>query len=706
MYSSKYSSNPGWRSTLAGWQAKLQIHRDFLLLLALFVTFRISSVLFFRPGGYTRDYTDLIFYLRRASWEDFGFWPYRDYWSEYPPLFAWFSVWIDALSRRIPLWEDDRLWYAAFFGVSMVIAETITLFCLYRLARRLYGNEALRVIWLYMGLFLPVYFLSGWYDALPVATILVSVMLLVSWPTLTGLVLLGLVAGIGGLLKLVPLGVLTLLPLATTRRLHWLISSVIALAVVIGGYAIAYLNGPVMTLTSLRSLVDRSGWATIYAWVNGYTRLGKVLGDVFDPAANMTLYTSRYPQGLVWACWLLLGGVLLFLVWRQQPAPHPPYKLVGFAALTYAILLLAYPAWNPQYALYLLPLMILLWPNGRGLFYALLLSALVLLEHPVYHNLIGPDYAPIYRRLIDIDYRQLFLAIIVARTVVLAAITLDMALTLVPKAPRLRWLPLLMAGATALVMLTLLPRFGQAYAAGRLATSPVRPLAIFVNAQEPPLPLVSSQLKLSRQLRPFLQDPKRFTLIGGRPGRLEPLPAIAAQGPFVYIHSQDDDAELVTKIEQNYACPQRTTLNDWELWFCQAGPTQPLARFDQHIDLTAASLPDRLSETAHLTLFWQTTEPITKEYTVFVHLVDASGAMIGQWDQAPGAGEAPTPSWSPGHLVVDEYQIPVKLAGSNPPYRILVGLYDPQSGARLNVQESQHAVTDARLELKTFTEHE
>jgi hypothetical protein len=88
----------------------------------------------------------LIYYRSRASWQEFGFLPYRDYWSEYPPLFAWFTVWIDNLARLFPAWEDERFWYAAFFGAALVVAESVTFVCLYLLARRLWGERALRVV--------------------------------------------------------------------------------------------------------------------------------------------------------------------------------------------------------------------------------------------------------------------------------------------------------------------------------------------------------------------------------------------------------------------------------------------------------------------------------------------------------------------------------------------------------------------------------
>jgi hypothetical protein len=685
-------------------KATLLAHADFLLLLTLFVTFRFCSVLFLRPGGYTRDYTDLIFYQGRASWQAYGLLPYRDYWSEYPPLFAWFSLWIDRLSSRIPLWEDERLWYAALFGSCMVIAETITLLCLYRLAWRLEPTQALRSAWIYAGLFLPVYFLGGWYDALPVATIFLTLLLLIEWPTLVGVLLAGLIAGIGGLLKLVPLAVLAVLPLAVRRWSLRLTAAVVALAVVLGGYAWAYLHGPVMTLASVRSLTERTGWSTLYAWVNGYTRLGKVLGDVFDPAARIAQYESRYPEWLVLAAWLLLGAALLIRVWRRQTAPQPARTIVGFAALTYTLLLLAYPSWNPQYALYLLPFLVVLWPGGRGLCYALALSLLVLIEHPIYHNLIGPDYSPLHRQWIAIDYRQLFLAIILLRTLILLAIAVDFALTTLQWRPRLAWLPVGLAGAAVLVLVALLPQLGRAYAAGRLATSALRPLALYLNQVKADLPVVAEQLQLGRQLRPFLERPDQLTLFGGRPGRIEPLPQIAANGPFLYVHTREDAPERVAMVEQRYTCDPRTELRDWQLWFCNGAIPQPLATFAQGIILAGTTLPNELNNPARLTLFWQAAQPIGQDYTVFVHIVDANGTMVGQWDQVPGAGESPTSGWPVNRLIADDYVVPLKLAQTVAPYRIWVGLYDAPTGTRLAVVDSAQPVSAARLELRTYGE--
>jgi hypothetical protein len=273
---------------------------------------------------------------------------------------------------------------------------------------------------------------------------------------------------------------------------------------------------------------------------------------------------------------------------------------------------------------------------------------------------------------------------------------------LFPGWQRVRRLTVAVMATAILAILVLMPQFGRAYSAGRLATSPVRPLARYLQALPDAQTVVMQQLTLGRRLRPFLGHPEQVQLIGGRPGRIDPLPRVAASGPFLYIRTGDDDPELMNQVEQGYGCTDSRPLADWELWFCNGSQPPTIARFAEGIELAAATLPSQASSPLQLTLFWQTEQPIPQDYTVFVHVVDANGSMVGQWDQTPGAGESPTSTWPPGRLVVDEYQVPLHLAGSTPPYRILVGLYDAPTGVRLDVVESNQPVSDARLELATL----
>jgi hypothetical protein len=80
-----------------------------------------------------------------------------------------------------------------------------------------------------------------------------------------------------------------------------------------------------------------------------------------------------------------------------------------------------------------------------------------------------------------------------------------------------------------------------------------------------------------------------------------------------------------------------------------------------------------------LTLQWEALTDQPRNLSVFVHLLDATGQIRAQSDGAPAGGRAPTDGWSTGDVVDDRRE----LAAAPGEYRMLVGLYDPRSGARL-----------------------
>ncbi|MCS7002688.1 MAG: hypothetical protein NZ518_07565, partial [Dehalococcoidia bacterium] len=72
-------------------------------------------------------------------------------------------------------------------------------------------------------------------------------------------------------------------------------------------------------------------------------------------------------------------------------------------------------------------------------------------------------------------------------------------------------------------------------------------------------------------------------------------------------------------------------------------------------------------------------------YTVFVQALAADGRVIWQRDLPPGDGAAPTTSWLVGDVVVDRPAVPWPPAERE--RRLIVGLYDPISGARLRLPD-------------------
>ncbi len=108
----------------------------------------------------------------------------------------------------------------------------------------------------------------------------------------------------------------------------------------------------------------------------------------------------------------------------------------------------------------------------------------------------------------------------------------------------------------------------------------------------------------------------------------------------------------------------------------------------------------RPGESLVLTLYWQATAPMEISYTVFTHIVDERGAIKAQKDGLPVEGTRPTPHWRSGEIVVDPYEI---IVGPEVPpgrYGIDVGMYQWESGQRLEVMAPDGQILDNRVVLQ------
>ena len=61
-------------------------------------------------------------------------------------------------------------------------------------------------------------------------------------------------------------------------------------------------------------------------------------------------------------------------------------------------------------------------------------------------------------------------------------------------------------------------------------------------------------------------------------------------------------------------------------------------------------------DTVRVDLYWMASRMLPG-YKVFVHVVDASGAIVAQQDGEPGGGFTPTTRWLPGEIVVDTHEV-------------------------------------------------
>ena len=113
--------------------------------------------------------------------------------------------------------------------------------------------------------------------------------------------------------------------------------------------------------------------------------------------------------------------------------------------------------------------------------------------------------------------------------------------------------------------------------------------------------------------------------------------------------------------------------------------TRQTAQFEDGISLLGYEAPAvrESGQPLCVTLYWQTDAAITGDYTVFLHLAAPDGFVQAQRDTSPVFGFFPTSSWPPEEIVADMHclHLPAGLAPGQ--YDILAGLYDPETGVRL-----------------------
>lgn len=118
----------------------------------------------------------------------------------------------------------------------------------------------------------------------------------------------------------------------------------------------------------------------------------------------------------------------------------------------------------------------------------------------------------------------------------------------------------------------------------------------------------------------------------------------------------------------------------------EAAARAPLARIGDFAALLEATVtPESVApgQTLTLALTWRAETQVDIGYTVFVHLLSETGALIAQRDTPPVAGTRPTTGWFPGEIIADSYTLTVPADTPPGTYSLKVGFYDPDTYARL-----------------------
>ena len=84
-----------------------------------------------------------------------------------------------------------------------------------------------------------------------------------------------------------------------------------------------------------------------------------------------------------------------------------------------------------------------------------------------------------------------------------------------------------------------------------------------------------------------------------------------------------------------------------------------------------------------LSLYWQAAESPAANYQVFIHLLDAAGQPVAQFDGPPRGGAYPTSVWDAGESVPDTHPLALPATLAPGAYSLRIGLYRLDGGERL-----------------------
>lgn len=183
-----------------------------------------------------------------------------------------------------------------------------------------------------------------------------------------------------------------------------------------------------------------------------------------------------------------------------------------------------------------------------------------------------------------------------------------------------------------------------------------------------------------QEANPFFDDDfmeEHYRQIGEVRVGGEPRIAIWGLEPFPVPYVTFDAEEFAQLFEKNNVALEPTANGSRRIQNAHLGT-------DVELNSSAFSFLDAEQEhLLYVTLEWETAHKLTHDYKLFVHVVDANGQLVSQWDGKPGMNLVSTEQWQPAQPFIDHVlvRIPPDLASGS--YRLLVGLYNEKSGERL-----------------------
>lgn len=387
---------------------------DFRLLLILFVSFRLLLVIVYQPlilQGTERGLSaggDFQYYFQLGALSERGLLPFRDWWSEFPPVPAWINTLVYQVAGR----GDNYGGFALLYGVIMLAADTGSLIRVRQIGTRLYhAQQGMTLAWIYSLMIAPTVFM--WWNFEPlVAFLFLSALYAFIQRRDTPSAIWALV---GTLTKFTPA-----LLIGTALRFRPARASLRYIGLVLGGFAAVYvvllIQNAAMTLPSITAQFGKPSYQTVWALIDGNFTTGN-FGPVearLDPAT----VTDGEGRPAVIPGWLRLGaavaiGAAIFVTTRRFDERGYLY----FTTLALLIFFLQAQGWSPQWLAQIIPLLLLCFPTRDGVLIAVVLSGLTFVEYPFLFIRTGDSNGVVTGALLTP-----FILLVVTRTLLLVGV--------------------------------------------------------------------------------------------------------------------------------------------------------------------------------------------------------------------------------------------------------------------------------------------
>ena len=358
---------------------RLQLNLPLLLL--LFVSFRLALLMAYPPALTVEGESgigvggDRLSHYRLSALAGDDLLPFRDWWSEFPPL--WHS-----LTTGLYLLLGDGVSYASWslmLGALLLSSELGNLLLLRAIASHVYdAATGMKLAWIYGLMAAPAIFMWWNFDSLMTLFFLLGIHFLLKRRDLPSAIAIG----VGILLKFLP--ALLIVPVLRARdRVAAVRYAAIMLALVALVYLPLLALNADFALVSIRAQFEKNSHQTIWALIDGNVATGNFAGGESRFAPDGYQLSDNARDAVVPA-WLRLGlGLAILLMALLRMRRHDKRGLLSLTGFAVLIAYLAAQGWSPQWVCLIIPLTLLILPNSRGVLFALALTLLALAEYPL-----------------------------------------------------------------------------------------------------------------------------------------------------------------------------------------------------------------------------------------------------------------------------------------------------------------------------------